>query len=66
MLKLPGSKMQKSKEKIVLYVLDADELIIVDRAGIEAPNDDKFVLNLVDEDDNTLLEICEVYYIGEF
>lgn len=58
--------MKKEKQKkLVMYVAECDELLVVDSEGVLQPEDDEFVLTLTDPDTGESSELCLVHYVGE-
>lgn len=58
--------MKKEKQKkLVVYLAECDELLVVDSEGILKPEEDEFALTFTDPDTGERVEMCLVYYVGE-
>lgn len=58
--------MKKEKQKkLVVYLAECDELLVVDSEGILKPEEDEFAVAFTDPDTRERVETCLVYYVGE-
>lgn len=58
--------MKKEKQKkLVVYLAECDELLVVDSEGILKPEEDEFMVTFTDPDTGERVEMCLVYYVGE-